>query len=129
MAAIRRIIVNWNGLAGLPGVSVFYSLDSVTGQLAALRTFFDSLKLAFPAPLQWSFPGSGDVLDSATGTLTGGWTDTTPSSVTATGSGQHASGVGMFVKWNTAAIVGGRRLKGRTFLCPLGSGQYESTGN
>jgi len=32
------------------------------------------------------------------------------------------------VRWNTDSIVGGRRLKGRTFLLPIESVNYDSAG-
>jgi hypothetical protein len=128
MADIRRIKIVWNGATGLPGVTVFYSLDSVSGQLAAARAAMNSIKSFFPSSLSWSFPTSGDVIDSATGTLTGGWTESDPGSVTCTGPNSYAAGVGAILAWGTGAIVGGRRLKGRMFLAPMSNDQYDSTG-
>lgn len=128
MANIRRIEVLWSGTTGLPGITVFHSLDSVSGALAAIRACFNSWKTEVPTGINWSFPGTGDVLDSATGTLVGGWTDTQPADVASSGSGYHAAGVGVIVTWHTGAIVGGRRLKGRTFLCPITSAAFETNG-
>jgi uncharacterized membrane protein len=34
----------------------------------------------------------------------------------------------MFIKWATGAIVGGRRLQGKTFLAPIKSQAYAVTG-
>ena len=128
MAALRRIEVIWSGTTGLPGVSVFHSLDSVSGALAAIRAFYNSVKAYAPTGVTWTFPGTGDVVDSATGILTGGWTDTDPGSVAATGAGYHAAGVGTFIRWGTGAIVNGRRVKGRTFWAPMGSESFETNG-
>jgi hypothetical protein len=107
---------------------VFYSLDSLSGQATAIAAFFNSLKGYFPNPLTWSFPSSGDVIDSNTGLLSGGWTDSAVADVAATGSGFHAAGIGARVVWSTGSIVGHRRLKGSTFLCPVIVGVYETNG-
>jgi len=64
----------------------------------------------------------------ATGTLTGTWTGGTAASITGTGGGTYAAGTGMFVRWTTGLIVGGRKLQGRTFLCPVISGVYDNDG-
>ena len=118
----------WQGLTGLPGVSVIHSLDSVSGALAAIRAFFLASQSVFPSGLSFSFPNSGDVFDSATGALTGGWSDTAVADVPASGAVAYAAGVGCFVKWNTGAIVGGRRLRGKTFLAPLGNDRFDGQG-
>lgn len=128
MADVRRIEVVWNGASGLPGVSVFHSLDSVSGALAAIRAFFLACQSLAPSGVTWTFPNSGDIFDSATGTLTGGWSDTAVASVPASGAVAYAAGVGNFVKWNTGTIIGGRRLKGRTFFAPLGNDRYDGSG-
>lgn len=111
----------------MPGYSLFYA--SAAGALASdLVTFFNAIKGGSPAPLQWDVPISGDTLDDATGQINGGWTDVGGGVVVATGSGAYAAGTGAYVKWGTAAIVNGRRLKGRTFICPINGGSYDSGG-
>jgi len=128
VAATRRIEVVWAGLTGLPGVTVIHSLDSVSGALAAIRAFFNSISGVFPTGLTWSFPNSGDVFESTTGVLTGGWSDTAVSNVTGAGVSTYAAGTGAFVRWQTGAIVGGRRLRGRTFLAPMDKDSYDASG-
>jgi len=128
MATLRVIKVQWSGLTGLPGVSVFHSLDSVTGALSEIHDYFDAIKPYFPNGLQWSFPGSGDTIDGTNGHLVGGWADTQPADVAATGTGYHAAGVGIIHTWHTGVVVGTRRLRGRTFLAPLASANYEVNG-
>lgn len=127
MATIRRCYITWNGLTGLPGLSVFYAPSGVdpTGDLA---TFFSTIKANFPTGLTWQIPNGGDELDDTNGVLTGGWAGT-PSTVSATGSATSwAAGVGAYVNWNTTAVVNGRRVRGRTFLCPLVASAYDNSG-
>lgn len=127
MANIRKVPVLWNGLTGLPGFSVFYS-DGATDAAAEIKAFFNAIKGQFPAPLGWTIPATGDTLDDATGTLTGSWSSANGGTITASTSGIYAAGTGGLVSWSTNSIVGGRRLKGRTFLAPLKSDQYDGAG-
>jgi hypothetical protein len=127
MATIRRYRVLWGGLGALPGYSLFYA--SSGGALASdLVTFFNAIKSVMPTGLQWDVPISGDTLDDATGTINGGWTDVGGGVVAATASGAYAAGTGCYASWGTASIVGGRRLRGRTFICPIWGGSYDSSG-
>ena len=101
---------------------------TLTDVTTNLGTFFNAIKGAFPAGLQWSIPSSGDTIDVATGQLTGGWTGGTAAVVSAGPNTPYAAGVGAFVRWGTPLVVGGRRVKGRTFLCPLVSSLYDAAG-
>jgi hypothetical protein len=127
MADLRKVLVTWNGATGLPGLSVFYTLaaDDVTTNLG---TFFTAIKALFPAGMTWSIPSAGDQVSDNSGQLTGGWVGGTAATVTATGGGSYAAGTGTFVQWGTSIIVNNRRLKGRTFLAPLSSTQYDTDG-
>jgi hypothetical protein len=77
----------------------------------------------------WDIPGSGDVVDETTGLITGAWTAGTAATITATGgTGAYAAGTGAFVRWQTNGIVAGRRVRGRTFLCPIITTGFDSNG-
>ena len=127
MAVLRRIVVTWSGLTALPGVSVFYAPFG-TDAGADLMTFLNAVKGVFPAALSWNVPTSGDTLTDTSGLLTGAWTAGTGGNVSGTGAGAYAAGTGAYVNWQTATIIGSRRLKGRTFLCPLIVSTYTTTG-
>jgi len=128
MAQIRKIPVQWTGLTGLPGYSVFYS-PSATDATASLVAFYTAIKGLVPTALQWQIPASGDTLDDATGILSGTWTGAGAGTVTGSGGTvPYAGGVGAWVNWRTNAIVRGRRLRGRTFLCPLTTACFDSSG-
>jgi hypothetical protein len=127
VATIRRCEVTWSGLTGLPGLSVFHAPAGIdpTGSLV---TFFNAIKGVFPTPLTWDIPNTGDELSDSTGVLTGGWAGAGGGAVVGTAAAPHAAGTGAFVSWATTAIVGGRRLKGRTFLAPLWNSGYDGSG-
>jgi len=128
MTVMRRVEVVWSGLTGLPGLSVFYS-GSAVDVTTDLNTWFTALAGVFPTGLQWNIPGAGDTIEDTTGSLTGGWSTGSSFTISATGgTGGHAAGTGAFVRWGTNAIVGGRRLRGRTFLAPISGAFYDNAG-
>lgn len=128
MTLINRLVVQWGGISALPGASVFYSTGG-TDATAEVTAFFNAVKGLFPTGLQWSIPPSGDILDDTSGLVSGVWSGVGAGVVTGTAAGAYAAGTGAYVNWQTAAVVGRRRLKGRTFLCPLQSTVgYDSSG-
>lgn len=107
---------------------MFYSPFGVDPTVE-LGTFFNAIKAFFPNAVTWDIPGSGDVLDEATGLITGAWTAGTAASITATGGAvSYPAGTGGYIRWQTAGIVAGRRVRGRTFMCPFVIGGFDTTG-
>lgn len=128
MADLRRVPVTWTTGAGGTGVSVFYtfSADDVTTELA---TYFNAVKTAFPTAVTWSIPAAGDEIESSTGALTGAWGGGTAASITgAGGASLYAAGTGFYNRWLTGTIVNGRKLVGRTFMCPVVYTMYATDG-
>lgn len=129
MANIARYRVNWTGAAVVgPSVSTFYTDEAATGFLAALHNFYNSIKASFPDQLTWTFESSGDLLDVATGAITGSWNDSSQTPITGNIATGWAEGVGMRVKWRSSGIVNGRRSVGSTFLVPLGKANFDNSG-
>lgn len=128
MATIVRNFVSWTGAQGLPGVSVWYA-TSATTLLSDLATFYGAIKSLLPPTVSIQVAGSGDTLNDANGVLTGSWSASLPAAIVGTGaSGAYPAGVGGYINWRTSAIIGRRRLQGRTFICPLIQSAYQSDG-
>lgn len=131
MADLSRVRVAWSGSAVVgPGVSTFYTTGDGASLQAALRTFFTAIQTAFPnLKGDWTFPSGGEIIDSATGELTGAWTGGTPATIPwASSNAVWASGVGARVRWETGAFARGRRVRGSTFLVPLNISAYDADG-
>ena len=130
MALLYRINAVWTGLTGLPGVSVFYARDPEdTSFIASLRGAFAAAADLFPSTLTIAVESAGDILDETTGVLSGSWSGAAATPVTGVAPvATHAAGVGLRVRWNTAGIVAGRRVQGRTFLAPIATFYYQSDG-
>lgn len=124
---MNRIRATWVG--GVPGggISTFYTVGT-SPDVSALKTWFTALAPYLPPNVTITIPSNGDTLESTTGVLTGGWSGTGGGTVTGTGNSAYSDGVGMTSVWNTGTVVGGRRLKGRTFICPLAQGFASTDG-
>lgn len=129
MATLDRLRVVWSGGPGGEGVSTFYCDPSATSALADLRTFFESIKAHFSNDFSWSYPDTGDQIDSATGLLVGGWTRGTLSPTVPSAASGWVAGVGCRVVWGTGVVLNGRRPKGATFLTGLGIAAFDSDGS
>jgi len=125
---IQKNVVTWTGFPGAPGYSVFYALPG-GGFVDALHTFFQTLNGAFPANVRIQVAGSGLEINQATGVITGTWSGTTPALVTCTGGGNYAAPVGTSVNWLTSTVVGGKFVRGRTFLVPMASAVFDTDGS
>jgi hypothetical protein len=127
MTVIKKIPVLWGGLSNLPGYSLFYSSAS-TDVTTDLATFFTAIKALFPSGLTWNIPSSGDTVEDSTGAIVGSWTGTSAQVSGSGGALAYAAGSGAYTVWGTSLIIGRRRLKGRTFLCPVLSSTYSTGG-
>ena len=131
MAAIARLRAAWagSGIDG-PGVSTFYFDPSDTGAADAVHDFFQALNpVLFPSGLTITVPPNGDIIDDATGVLSGSWNDPGTGGVTTgTATTDFARGVGFRVVWNTSGIFRGRRVRGSTFIVPIQGGVFSTSG-
>lgn len=125
---MQRHRVTWTGIVGLPGVSTFYFVDSNATGTAALAFFFETLKSHFPAGTVITSESEGDVVDPATGAVTGVWSQDLSPSTLCTGQGKYAAPVGSLVRWKTNGVAGGRHIAGRTFLVPVIADGFEPNG-
>lgn len=100
--------------------------------MAAIKTAFQNISGAIAPGTVITIPNSGDTIDDVTGDLVGVWTATGGGNFTGTSDGRIAAGVGACIGWTTGGIVvgtkGPRKLRGRTFLVPLGSSSYGPDG-
>lgn len=128
---LARVSCSWQNWPGAPGVSQFYGDGaSIQPLLDALHTFFEVVKTQLPTGLTITIPGSGDLIDETTGKITGSYGGLIPPALTTgTGAASYAGNAGAVVHWLSSTVVDGRRLRGRTFLVPLTSGAYDSSGS
>jgi len=102
--------------------------ETGSGWSTDLAAFFDSVKDRFPSGLVWEVPEAGDLIDVASGALSGTWSGETYAAIAATGANGYVQGAGCSIEWLTGGLRNGRRVLGRTFLAPLDNGSWGTSG-
>lgn len=129
MTTLARLRVAWSGTGVTgPGVSTFYSVGSGADLQSAAVTLFGALKFQVPASVFWTVAAGGETIDDNTGALVGAWSGSAATVIAGTGSLAHAQGVGARIVWETSGIVGGRRSRGTTFVCPISLAAFDDDG-
>lgn len=83
---------------------------------------------AIPATVTITPDGFVDLIDIPTGALTDSQGITPAVPITSTSSIVYAAPSGMCVTWTTAGVLGGKRVRGRTFFVPLVTTKYDTQG-
>lgn len=130
MADIARVRCTWSGTGIIgPGVSTFHIQGDQGALLAAgLNNFWQSLMGNLPATTNVTIPAGGEVIDDVTGDLTGVWSGGPGTNKVGTDPGAFAQGCGGRIVWETGGVTGGRRVRGSTFVVPVGAGAYAPDG-
>lgn len=128
MTLIMRVDVAWTGFIGGPGVNTLYFTGSAP-PMAKIHDFYASLVAMLPDDVTITFPTEGPVIDDDSGDLDETlWASGAESPVVGTDSGSYAAPVGAVIRWNTGAVVRGRRLQGRSFIVPMAGLAFETNG-
>lgn len=133
--AIHRVTVTWSGFPGAPGyTNFFFTGDGSGGAAAASRSrvvgFFNEANVLLPIDVSFVIEGEVAVIDELTGSVTDYIAVVSdPAPGNGGMSGGYSAASGAVVTWNTAGVVNGRRVRGRTFIVPLGGGAYQSDGS
>lgn len=130
-----HVTMNWTGFPGAPGFSNFYfqNTSDLTGANSAVtkvQQFADALHFFLPANVTLQASTEVEDIDPANGDLLGVITATAASPAwTGTDTGIYAAPAGACINWLTAGVHRGRRVRGRTFIVPLGGDQYQADGS
>lgn len=131
--AYTEVVAVWSGPGGLPGYSKFRFTGALTGaQLdsaaANLRTFLFAIRTFLPSVVTIAIQ-SGASVHEDDGSLTGELTiGTLPSNVAGSGTGVWSAASGFMVLWNTGAINGGKKVRGRTYFVPAVATVFDADG-
>jgi hypothetical protein len=131
MPSLAIVRANWAGAPVVgPSTTTWHcDPDDVAVVTAGMRAFFQGLSTLLPIGLQITVATTGDVIDEASGDVTTTWT--APLTVPVVGAEEHTwnNGVGMRVVWATIGVIGGRQVRGSTFVVPVTQPGFEGAGN
>lgn len=124
--AYTTTTAKWTGTGGGTGYTRWHwqgNLTSaeVTQKLNLTKTFFTAIATLIPTPVAVGFDGLAQEYDDA-GVLTKEVSVTPPTSVVGSAGPNFLSVIGAVVNWQTGVFnPNGRRIRGRTYLVPLGT--------
>jgi hypothetical protein len=134
MPEIGKVITSFTGFTGAPGYSSHYFFgDPYTTSTAQdnvddVYAYWGLIAQWMPSSWRFAIQPEVQVLNETTGALIR-VEATTPITATSWGTvAEYAGGAGAVSSWTTGAVHGSKQLRGRTFIVPLGSGTYDSSG-
>jgi hypothetical protein len=131
VADIREILTEWTLPSGSGHLTVMYfpTGPTIADQRTALHTFWTAVKAVQATGAVYNIQTVGRVLDDATGTLTGSWSEASvKNGAGGAGAASVPDAAQALVQWRCGTIVNGRFVRGRTFIPALGQAQT-SNGN
>jgi hypothetical protein len=137
LADIMRVKAVSSGFTGAPGFHQFYfgvAVPPVNAPAAVLacnrvRDAYTAAKALWPATWSITIDAAVDVIDPATGTLTGVLAGATSTVVgTSSAGGFYAAPTGMITRWYTGEVADGHLVRGRTFHVPLANALQNNDG-
>ena len=131
--AYTEMLVVWTGPGGLPGYTKFRFIGVLTGSqvdaaAANIKTFLEAVKNRLPTQVTLAIQ-SGVSFHADGGDLTGeGTVGTLPAPTVGTAGTGFSAVSGFMILWNTPAINGGKKVRGRTYFVPAASAIFDTDG-
>lgn len=133
---MQKIQLIWEGFPGSPGYSTFYTRVADQAQhdyrqaAEVLRDAFQGLRTQLPTTVSIRFNPESEVIEDTTGDLVSfASMGAPPLPVTGLASGSYSAPTGAAIEWHTQGIRRSRRVRGRTYIVPLGNVAYEEDGS
>jgi hypothetical protein len=135
MVNIWRVTADWSGgKIGTGFTNLFFTGGVSTAQASAdaARAFFNTAYStaggALPTGISIGFRSGVDEIDPANGELVTTLPVTAPATITGADTGVYAAVAGACITWLTQGVLIGKRVRGRTFLVPVGANYLQNDG-
>lgn len=139
MARIIKVRINWTGLQGGNGYTNLHfepvpesdviTQAAVDAAVAKVETFRTAIRPYLPPAVQLGVDAQVTELDEQTGNIEGFWTAAVSAPAAGTSvAGSHSAVSGLCISWGTQGVRKNRRVKGRTFIVPLGASGLDVNG-
>jgi hypothetical protein len=131
---VMRIRWIWTGGTIGTGYTAFHAVGGTEQYFADQTSNFmlaacgSGASSAIPNGIKVTPDGFVDILSAASGSLVSSVGITAPSVINGGSGGSYAAPGGVCVNWSTGGVVGGKRVRGRTFIVPLNSTKYDTQG-
>jgi len=135
MVNLLRTRAVWTGFPGAPGyTNWFWDYEAGTpadasDAASSMYNFFNQITGQLPQDVIINISEEGAVVNDATGKQVDIVALASQPTVTGVGAGPYSAPSGCAVRWNTAGVVGGRLVKGHSFIVPLSNSAYQSDGS
>lgn len=137
MARIARVTVDWTGFVGSPGYTNFmfmldgefdWTLPAAQAATTVIDNFLSGIRSTLPPTATTKTRQTVEEIDSETGELMAFWTVNSAAAGIGTSAGGYSAAAGACINWATDGIRDGRRVRGRTFIVPLGGAALGTDG-
>jgi hypothetical protein len=134
-----KVKSKWSGFSGAPGWTNFYFRDFAVNNeptqqqandaVARVATFWNNVKSRFPVTVSIAIQPDVEVIEEENGQMLNVFSVTPPAAhVGGATSSVYSGPTGMVINWRTAGVRNGRRVRGRTFLVPVATENFQTDG-
>jgi hypothetical protein len=136
MTTMFKVTATWTGFTGAPGyTNLFFEhadppSTMVQNAVDNARELFNSCRNALPTIVTITVSPTVELIEDTDGELSDVLTaGAPPVAVTGTDATAYAAPSGLAITWLSPGVYRGNRVRGRSFLVPLGGGSYQSDGS
>ena len=129
MSEMSKISVVFRNFLGAPGVSTFYHAGTEP-DLQPYATLYAALNGSLPSGLTWEIERTGVTLSDIDGAVTGAWSydGLAVTGGVGTSGTDYVGGTGAVIRWETGTVERKRRVRGHTYIVPIGGGNFTTAG-
>lgn len=137
MTEIARLTINWTGFLGGPGYTNLHFRDFsegtvsqavIDGSISKTDAWLSAWTGLIPAGVSFVINKTVEILNAENGQLERYAAGTPVATRVGTSAGKYAAGSGACINWYSNVVKNGRRIRGRTFMVPLGDYALSTNG-
>lgn len=138
VAHLARMVVNWTGFTGAPGFTNLYFRNSTPGTIdqavvdnakTKVEAWIVAVRAACPAAVLTGLDPTIGIIDDTNGELQGYMSVTVAAPAGGGATGNYSAASGGVANWSTGTVRNGRRIRGRSFMVPLGGSALDADGS
>lgn len=137
MASLAQLTINWTGFVGGPGFTNLFFRNASPGiitqpvvddAVTKVDAFLTAVRATLPSTAITALNPAVREIDDTNGNLVAFWASAPAAGAAGGLTGAYAAPAGACIAWSTNTVRNARRIRGRTFLVPLGGSAQGSDG-